>query len=73
MVSSQPGHNLLNFAAGNGKLDCIAFLLEKGAQVNSPPGTYSPLHYAAHNGHASVLALLLDKVPLPYRFHRFCV
>lgn len=53
---------MLSFAAGNGRLECVAFLLEKGADPNGlKKGRDGPLHYAAHDGHTSCAALLLDK------------
>ena len=41
---------------------CFALLLDRGAEVNGKDNSgWTPLHYAAWDGHADVAALLLDR------------
>jgi ankyrin repeat protein len=59
-IKQVSGMTLLHFAALSGKLDTVAFLLERGLDVharNLQGGT--PLHIAANAGHTDVMELLL--------------
>ena len=49
----------LMIAALKGETDLVARLIQRGADVNKPGWT--PLHYAATNGHLAIIRLLLDK------------
>jgi ankyrin repeat protein len=49
----------LMLAAIKGEQDLVTQLIERDADVNKPGWT--PLHYAATNGHTAVMQLLLDK------------
>ena len=49
----------LMMAALKGQQDLVAKLLTRDAAVNKPGWT--PLHYAATNGHISIMKVLLDK------------
>jgi len=49
----------LMIAALRGETDLVARLIQRGADVNKPGWT--PLHYAATNGHLAIIRLLLDK------------
>ena len=48
----------LMLAALKGQTDIVKKLIARGADVNKPGWT--PLHYAATNGHTEIMALLLD-------------
>lgn len=52
------GENALMMAAFRGYRPLVELLLERGAEVNKPGWT--PLHYAATNGHLEIVALLLE-------------
>ena len=49
----------LMIAALKGETDLVTRLIERGADVNKPGWT--PLHYAATNGHLAIMRLLLEK------------
>lgn len=49
----------LMMAALKGQQDLVAKLLARDASVNKPG--WAPLHYAATNGHISIMKVLLDK------------
>ncbi len=49
----------LMIAALKGETDFATRLIERGADVNKPGWT--PLHYAATNGHLAIMRLLLEK------------
>lgn len=49
----------LMLAALSGNLDLTRLLVQKDADVNKPGWT--PLHYAATNGHVHVMSLLIDE------------
>ncbi|WP_309895481.1 ankyrin repeat domain-containing protein [Archangium sp.] len=54
----------LVFASMCGQLDAVAWLLERGAAVNTrPPFDHgaTPLHWAALRGHAELVTLLLER------------
>ena len=53
------GDNALMIACFKGNKAAVEALLAKGAEVNRPGWT--PLHYAAANGHNEIVQLLLDK------------
>jgi ankyrin repeat protein len=50
----------LHWAAFSGDTELTAFLLSRGANVNQPSVSGSPLVQAAWGGHASVAKILLD-------------
>lgn len=52
------GENALMMAAFRGYIDLVQQLIDRGAEVNKTGWT--PLHYAATNGHARIVQLLLD-------------
>ncbi|MDL9997708.1 ankyrin repeat domain-containing protein [Variovorax sp. J22P240] len=49
----------LMLAAIKGQQDLVTQLIERDADINKPGWT--PLHYAATNGHTAIMQLLLDK------------
>lgn len=54
-----PGH----MAASCGQNDCLKLLIKAGIDINAgggPNHTSTLLHEAAHNGHSTVVTLLLD-------------
>ena len=57
-ASNALGESPLMLAALNGQLDLAGKLVKKGADVNKTGWT--PLHYAASNGHVEVIKLLLE-------------
>ena len=52
------GESPLMLAALKGELDLVEKMVKKGADVNKTGWT--PLHYAASNGHSAVIRLLLE-------------
>lgn len=58
-VRSVKDESPLMLAALKGLTEFCRKLIDKGADVNKPGWT--PLHYAATNGHLEIMALLLDK------------
>ena len=52
------GDNALMIASWRGNLRAVEMLVEKGAEINRPGWT--PLHYAAGNGHLDVIRFLLE-------------
>ena len=52
------GESVLMLASLKGQPAFVSKLIKKGADVNKPGWT--PLHYAASGGHASVIAMLLE-------------
>jgi uncharacterized protein len=58
-------NNAFVYACNNNQIDAAKLLLEKGAQVNAiPPGfdyAGTGLHYAALNGHRSLVEFLLER------------
>ncbi|RZI42787.1 ankyrin repeat domain-containing protein [Herbaspirillum sp. HC18] len=58
-VKSANGDNALMIACYTGNKPAVEALLSKGAEVNRPGWT--PLHYAAANGHNDIIAMLLEK------------
>lgn len=57
-VLNAQGENALMMAALKGNLDVAARLIQRDADVNKTGWT--PLHYAASNGHLAIMSLLLD-------------
>jgi uncharacterized protein len=55
---SKAGETALMMAAFNGELSSVKALVKRGATVNKP--LWSPLHYAAANGHLSVVEFLVE-------------
>lgn len=57
--------NALVYACMHGHLDAAAFLLERGAELNTIPGGFdysgTALHYAAFNGHRAMVDFLLAR------------
>jgi len=53
------GDNALMIASFKGNKPAVEALLAKGAEVNRPGWT--PLHYAAANGHNEIVRMLLEK------------
>lgn len=58
-AKTRNGDNALMIACFKGNKNAVEALLAKGAEVNRPGWT--PLHYAAANGHNDIVQLLLDK------------
>ena len=55
------GISLLHHATREGDSDCVAYLLENGANVNCTSNNGStPLHYACHEGYPFIARQLLD-------------
>lgn len=51
----------LHFAATNGYVTTVKFLLDAGADPNPLSfDIWTPMHYAAENGHADVIVVLLN-------------
>ena len=57
-AEDRAGENALMMASLNGDLELVKLLISKDAEVNKKGWT--PLHYAASNGHDDVVQLLLD-------------
>jgi ankyrin repeat protein len=57
-AANAAGESPLMLAALTGQLKLADYLVQKGADVNKPGWT--PLHYAASNGHREVIKLLLE-------------
>jgi ankyrin repeat protein/TPR repeat protein len=55
------GGTPLSLAAGQGRLDLVQLLLEKGASLEGAAGSPSPLIQAVRGGHHEMVRLLLDK------------
>jgi len=53
------GDNALMIACFKGNKPAVEAMLAKGAEVNRPGWT--PLHYAAANGHNDIISILLEK------------
>ena len=58
-AKTRNGDNALMVACFKGNKKAVEDLLAKGAEVNRPGWT--PLHYAAANGHNEIVQILLDK------------
>ena len=56
-IVDRAGENAMMMAALNGDMDFVKLLIAKGAEVNKKGWT--PLHYAAANGHDDIVTLLL--------------
>jgi len=55
------GKTALHFAATNGNIETVRYLLMNGADpIPKAPDLWTPMHYAAENGHPDVIKLLLD-------------
>jgi ankyrin repeat protein len=50
----------LVYAAKNGRVEAMAFLLDRGARPDAEPYNGTPLHWAAANGHEEAVRLLLN-------------
>ncbi|MEI6808038.1 MAG: ankyrin repeat domain-containing protein [bacterium] len=60
------GHTALVYAAGQGKLELVKMLLERGAEVDlANSGEHTALGLAALNGHADVARLLVERGASP--------
>lgn len=57
--TARNGDNAMMIAAWTGNLAAVKALVDRGAQVNKPGWT--PLHYAAANGHLDVMRYLLEE------------
>ncbi|CAB3750699.1 ankyrin repeat domain-containing protein [Paraburkholderia humisilvae] len=57
-IVDKAGENAMMMAALNGDVPLVNLLISKGAEVNRKGWT--PLHYAATNGHDDVIKVLLD-------------
>jgi ankyrin repeat protein len=58
--ASDLGETALMLAAFKGDMKLVQTLLDRGASVNRVGG-WTPLHYAATNGHADIVKLFLQK------------
>ena len=58
-AKARNGDNALMIACFKGNKPAVEALLAKGAEVNRPGWT--PLHYAAANGHNDIINILLEK------------
>jgi hypothetical protein len=59
---NRPGFTPLHYAAGNGNLDLIRYLLEESAYIDAEsPNRTTPLMMAAWLGHIHAVKLLLDE------------
>lgn len=58
----EEGRTGLHFACGYGEMECVKWLLENGAKLDSADSNKNTaLHYAAGYGQVEVVALLLQK------------
>ena len=54
-ATDSDGCTALHYAASNGRLEAVQYLLQRGASVDVPDNDkYTALHDAAYNGHAAV-------------------
>lgn len=62
----EQGSTALIAAAKQGRTEIVAFLLEKGAEVDGEDSEFegTALIWAALNGHANTVRLLLEKAPI---------
>jgi len=59
-AGARPGEMALRGAAQNARDDVLRAFAEAGVRFDGPPGSWDPLYSAAHAGHASTVALLLE-------------
>lgn len=60
-ISDRRSYTPLHFAAKNGNLKTVKFLVEQGADVNNDDGyNYTPLHLAAWDGHVDTVKFLVE-------------
>lgn len=58
----QSNRTALFAASSKGWIQCVSYLLQKGANVTTPNnGKWAPVHIAACNGHIGVIELLFEK------------
>ena len=73
MQGSGIGHTALHWCSAKGYMECLQWLLQQGADVNSINAEYStPLHAAAANGQESVLKCFLDLPEVNCELTRTC-
>jgi len=52
----------LHYAAYNGRLSVVEYLVNQKADINAEGNYYwTPLHYAAYNGHLGVVEYLVNQ------------
>lgn len=59
---AQHGESAIHLSCGLGQLDALKFLVKKGGSLDATDGQGdTPLHWAARQGHAHIIAYLVEQ------------